>query len=134
LIRFPGVAQREAIDVLVGTVGGRLDQAPLDLRETAGVAWIEQCERDLAIALDVLEPVRAAPAIQPEEAVAVFEPDRIHLDRAVPPLGAYDGREDFLEELSHILAQRHQGHSSCLAASADVGSLVAKIIPPASGG
>jgi hypothetical protein len=86
------------LDVRAALVGDGLGEAADELRGAKYVLRVDEQERHRPVAAGVTEPVARLAAVQPDDAVDAFEPDRGELDRAVFPLGADDDGHDLLRE------------------------------------
>src|SRR6267378_5411855 len=99
-------------DVVATRVFGPADHAALDLRPAKHFLRIHKQQGDARVALEVLEPTAVGSAIDPEEPVLLFEPDRHHLDAPILAHGPDERREHLLRELLHFRTELDCHHTT----------------------
>src|SRR4029453_10643148 len=97
-VRSPEVALRQAVDVIVRTVEGRVVQLGQNLDPAEHVLWVHNQQGGSRIALHVAETVTFGGAIEPDQAVAVLVPDRSQLDGAVGACGRQGDWQRFVQQ------------------------------------
>jgi hypothetical protein len=85
--------------VLTGCVGGGLYQPRHCVHDPEHVLRVDDQQGGLPVSFEVVERVRAAPAVEPQVAVAEFLPGRVQIHGPVSPPGSDDHRHDLAKEL-----------------------------------
>lgn len=98
------------VDVIVRAVDVAIGEATLNLRPAPRIRRILHEQRDARIALQVLEPASVGATIEPDLAIAILVPDRVHLDAAVATRGTKRDEVGLVEECFQTWAEL-KGHA-----------------------